>query len=200
MPMRRGEWWVFFGGISIFAVVCAVAVYLLLGVSFAGILYALTFALVPVGAILFRIRGGLFDLGSTTVGRLIWSVGMAMLVVIASVDWRAIALAPALFVGCVLPWWGSIDMGRNEGSRALDALLQTARGVLWVIPAVGVILWIDGRLGAALVAVSGLLCAPAYELGWRIPSRVRGFAQGAELGEVFFGAAIGAGLAAALLT
>lgn len=155
--------------------------------------------LVPAGAILFRVRGGLWDLGSTTLGRAIWAVGMTALAVAASFDWWLLLLAPALFVGCVLPWWGSIDMARNEGAWLVDAVLQTARGVLWVLPAGAVLWWAAGWLPAALAVLPGLICAACYEAGWRIPSRTRGFARGAELGEVLFGAAIGAGLMAALL-
>lgn len=150
-------------------------------------------ALPLLGALLFRIRGGWLSLPSTTLGRLAWSCGMALGVAGATLDAWALALAPALFVGCVLPWWGSLDLGRNEGEAWRDALVMTARGVLWVLPAAGLVAWWRGWPAVGLV-VAGLACAPAYALAWRIPSNAPGFARGPELGEVIFGAAIGAAL------
>lgn len=160
----------------------------------------LSLTLIPLGGILFRIRGGLLRLPSTTLGRLVWSIGMSIIPVSITLDWRLAILPVALFVGCVFPWWGSIDMGRDKGSWLIDAALQTARGVLWVLPAACLLVWTHGWLAGGIVAATGLLCAPLYELGWRTRSKVRGFAQGSEIGEVYFGAAIGAGLAAAIIT
>lgn len=155
-------------------------------------------ALIPLGAILFRIRGGWLRLPSTTLGRAVWSVGMTVLPVAVTLNWWLLLLAPALFAGCVLPWWKSIDMGRMEGDLWVDAALQTARGVLWVLPAALLLAWLY-QLAAVPLVVAGLLCAIAYELGWRTPSDVRHFTKGAELGEVYFGGLIGLGLASTIL-
>jgi hypothetical protein len=155
-------------------------------------------SMIPLGAILFRIRGGWLNLPSTTVGRMVWSVGMTVLPVAATMNWWLLLLAPALFLGCILPWWKSIDMGRNEGRLIIDAALQTARGILWVLPAVALLYW-QYEWAALAALIPGLLCAAAYEAGWRIPSEVPHFSRGAELGEVIFGAMIGAGLASAII-
>lgn len=152
--------------------------------------------LIPLGAVLFRIRGGWLSLPSTTLGRAVWSVGMTLIP--AAITWRLVVLAPALFLGCVLPWWQSIDMGRNEGTLARDAVFHTLRGALWVLPASAAGWWALGPW-TLLVMIPGLLCAGWYELGWRTPSSVKHFTRGSELGEVYFGAAIGFGLALAIL-
>lgn len=159
---------------------------------------ALGLALPVLGALLFRIRGGWLALPSTTAGRLAWSLGMGLAVLAARPDpWLAL-LVPALFAGCVLPWFGTIDLGRNEGTALRDGLVMTGRGLAWIAPAAAVLAWREGWQAAGVV-VAGLACWPAYALAWRVPSRVPGFARGAELGEVFFGALIGAGLALAVL-
>lgn len=149
------------------------------------------------GALLFRVRGGWLALPSTTLGRCAWSIPMAGLATLASGDWWLLGLAPLLFIGCVLPWWGTIDLARMEGRYWRDVAVMTARGLLWVAPALPLLAWRDGWSSVAL-ALAGLACAGLYELGWRTPSSVPGFARGAELGEVYFGAAIGAGLALAI--
>jgi hypothetical protein len=149
-----------------------------------------------LGAVLFRIRGGWLNLGSSTGGRAVWAVGMT--IIPALITWKLAVLAPALFAGAVLGWWKSIDMGRNEGSWIQDAVLQEARGILWVLPAAAAAAWALGWWAVA-VGISGVLCAPAYELGWRTPSTARNFTRGSELGELYFGACIGIGLAVAIL-
>lgn len=160
---------------------------------------ALALAALPLlGAVLFRIRGGWLGLPSTTLGRLAWSCGMTAGVVALSLDWWLLGLAPALFVGCVLPWWDSIDLGRNEGNAWRDGLVMTARGLAWVAPAAALLAWREGWPALGLVA-AGLACWPAYALAWRVPSAVPGFARGPELGEVAFGFLIGAAFALAVL-
>lgn len=156
--------------------------------------YAL--ALIPLGALLFRIRGGWLDLPSTTLGRAVWSVGMT--IIPAAITWRLAVLAPALFLGCVLPWWKSIDMGRNEGTLLEDALWHTLRGFLWVLPAVVAGWWAIGAW-SSLLLIPGGACAGLYELGWWTPSSVKDFTRGSEMGEVYFGASIGAALALAII-
>jgi len=152
-----------------------------------------------LGALLFRVRGGLFRLPSTTLGRAVWSVGMTVPIVGVTLNWWLLLLAPLLFAGCVLPWWKSIDMGRNEGSYWVDVAFQTARGVCWVLPAVALMGWQYGFIAAAPLLIAGLLCAPAYELGWRTPSTIPGLTRGSEVGEVYFGFLIGLGLALTLV-
>lgn len=155
-------------------------------------------ALPIAGALLFRIRGGWLQLPSTTLGRVAWSAPMAALAALASADWWLLGLGPLLFLGCVLPWWQTIDLARNEGRFWRDFIVMTGRGVLWVAPAFPLLFWREGW-ASLFVLAAGLSCAALYELGWRTPSNVRAFARGSELGEAYFGAAIGAGLAVAAI-
>lgn len=151
-----------------------------------------------IGAAGFWLRGAaLFaratGRGATTARVVAWAVPLALLCWAATPlpgCW-ALALAVALWLGSLPGWWGSIDLGRNDGWWARDAALHTARGVLWGAPA-AVVLWLAG--GAWWWPVlAGLACAPAYEIGWRL--RPVGDARrpaATEIGEILFGAAMGA--------
>lgn len=148
-----------------------------------------------VGGLLFRIRGGGVPTGSTTVARCIWSIVMAVLGMALSLDYKLVALAPAYFLGCLCPWWNSIDMGHNEGSFWRDFVVMAARGVIWVLFAAVVL----GFLGySPMYVFAGLLCPVCYAIGWKLPN-TQILKQGTEYGEVLFGAVCGAALALAVL-
>lgn len=153
--------------------------------------------LILVGAVGFRIRGGLLgDYGSsvgTTVSRIIYSVGLAVVITLLSGNWWLGLLAPALFLGCVLPWWQSIDMARDKGKWSTDFVLQSARGLLFTLPAGAVLWWLGYEWWPGLV---GLSAGFLYEIGWRIPSKVKGLERGSPIGEALLGAVIGGSLAA----
>jgi hypothetical protein len=101
----------------------------------------------------------------------------------------------AAWIGCLLPWWGTIDMGRKEGNWFRDFVVITFRGALWTLPMAAVFAY----AGLTAVAVSlfavGLAMGVWYEAGWRTPSTCPGFSQGSELGELYFGFAYGLTLA-----
>jgi hypothetical protein len=148
-----------------------------------------------LGGVLFRIRGGGIDLKTDTVARLVWSIGMAVIGVAIAWDYKLLALAPAYFLGCLCPWWNSIDMGHNEGSFWRDFGVMAVRGVIWVLFAAVVL----GFLGySALYVFAGLLCPVCYAIGWKLPN-TNAVKQGTEYGEILFGAVCGAGLALAVL-
>jgi hypothetical protein len=145
------------------------------------------------GAILFRIRGGLLgDYGirgvGTTASRLIYAIVLAGALAILGGNYWLGLLAPAFFIGCALPWWQSIDMGRDKGNRAKDFILQSARGAIFTIPA-GAVLW--GLDLPWWPGLAGLSAGVLYEIGWRIPSKVRGLERGSPIGEALLGAVIG---------
>jgi hypothetical protein len=153
----------------------------------------LEFIFTLIGAVLFRIRGGLLgDFGIRGVGtvasRGIYAVGLALATAALMGDYRLALLAPALFVGCVLPWWKSIDIGTNEGNPWRDALLTSLRGILFTLPAGVVLWWLGYQWWPGLV---GILAGPLYALGWQVPSKVRGFERGSAIGEALLGAIIG---------
>lgn len=146
------------------------------------------------GAILFRVRGGMW-LGHAPhwLTRGLWSVSMAIIVGVATDNIVACAVTfPAFFLGTVLPWWHSIDLGRIEGNTASDYALNAIRG--WCFTALsGGVLWylaLPWQIGFV-----GLACPLCYTLGWLIPSRVQNLQKGPELGEAIFGAVLGAAFA-----
>lgn len=155
-----------------------------------------------LGAALFRIRGGWLDVGSSTVGRLIWSVPLGLLA--GGISWNpwALIVGPLLFL-CVLPGWGSyMDLGRmpkpdNESIRFIVRVVPfpdgsfwydfwglTIRGLILTLPAGALLGYITGNY---LFAGAGLLMAPLYMLGWKV--------KGTEIAEWLFGGWLGGMLA-----
>ncbi|MBR0653068.1 hypothetical protein GXW78_25655 [Roseomonas terrae] len=160
------------------------------------------FAGALIGAAGFWLRGAavfarVTGRGATTARVVAWAVPLALLAwLVTPLPWGwSLALAAALWLGCLPGWWGSIDLGRNEGGWSRDAALHTARGVLWGAPA-AVVLWLAGG-GWWWPLVAGLTCAPAYEIGWRLrPAGDPRRPAATELGELLFGAALGAAVIA----
>lgn len=153
----------------------------------AAILRALTGA--AAGGTGFRARGAAWFLaltgrGATTARMLAWALPMMLQVAWETslgLHWAAYPLVfVAAWAGCVLGWWGSLDMGRRDGSWLIDCLLHTLRGSLFTLP-VGIVLlnpW---------VAASGLLCGLVYELGYQASERLKLPVGGSEIGEAAFG-------------
>jgi hypothetical protein len=106
---------------------------------------------------------------------------------------EASALAVAAWIGCLAPWWDSLDLGRQEGTWLRDFAWHTLRGALWVAPIWLVVLLSFGSWWP--LAVVALLCGIVYELGYRLWP-----AKGTEVGEALFGALIGLALAQSLTT
>ena len=143
-----------------------------------------------LAAILFRVRGGMwFGDSPHWFTRGMWSVGMGVIVFLSSLNMKAgVYVMPAFFVGTVLPWWGTIDLGRIEGRKDRDYALNSLRGLCFTLPAGAVLWWLGLPWYAGLV---GLLCPICYEAGWRINSQIKDLRQGPELGELIFGALVG---------
>jgi hypothetical protein len=153
----------------------------------------------------FRIRGGLWNTvivqyipwGSTTARLVAWATPTAVLGTLwYGLTWYYMPiLILAVWLGCLLPWFGSLDMGRNQHSWGRDFAVISLRGVAWTLPASVVFLFV----GALLPACGLLLCGAAmgiwYEAGWRTPSMIPQFQQGSELGELYFGLMFGLTLA-----
>jgi len=159
----------------------------------------ITFVCILIGALLFRIRGGLqqIKLPTTTAGRLAWSIGMPLLAYGLRRDLGLMAMAPAFFLGAVVGMHGFIDMGRNEGTLRGDALTALWRGPVFVWPAAGVI-WLLGYAWVPL-GIAGLLCPACYALGHWLPAGPRGLSGGAEKGEALFGAVVGIALSVTMV-
>lgn len=162
-----------------------------------------------LGGAAFRIRGwsgfGRITGRGATTARVFWGACMGLL---AWASWApgvvALALAAGLFLGALPGWYRSLSLGRAPQDRpALGAYLRHfLRGVAWTLPA-GVLAgamawWLGGSAWpAVLVGASGVLCVPAYEVGWRLRPMWDARSPGAtEIGEALFGAAIGAAIGA----
>lgn len=158
---------------------------------------ALAGAILGGGA--FRLRGWsgfarLTGRGATT-ARLMWAIVMGAFAVAVGAAWPvASAVAVGLFLGSTLPWWQSITLGRDsrDGPAAWQYLRHAARGVLWTAPAAAMAAGAAILVGMpwhpwAWLALAGLACVPAYDAGWRLRP-----VSATEIGEVLFGAVIGA--------
>ncbi len=150
-------------------------------------------ALSIIGGLLNRWRGGWgpnpFGSG-TTIRRVLFSVATAAwATVLLGASWWAPVFALAFWVG-LMPGWGRwMDLGRNNGEWDWDFAMLSLRGLfLTALPAVPLYFWPGHDLSATLLfAGCGLFMGVCYELAYRIPSRVKNFQRGPELGEVVFG-------------
>jgi hypothetical protein len=172
------------------------------------------------GGLLFRFRGGLIPVGSTTLARAIWAIGMAAGAAALLLNWKLLAIAPCFFAGVLMGWGSYTDLGRmtktdNETLRPvvtwLDSLIDdkrddfsydciglVVRGFILTAP-VGAYLQFSGDKQGWMYCFAGVLMACSYIIGWAVPSRIKGFQQGTEVGEVVFGAALATTLYAVLV-
>lgn len=145
-----------------------------------------------LGGVAFRIRGDAI-VGSTTLGRLIWSCPLGWGFGLTMQDYWIIALAPPLlFLGVIWPWMGTIDHGRNEDSFGRDMIVQTYRGLIFTLP-LALFLWFRGIELWWAPMLAGLMCAVVYEAAWQLPDWWI-FKRGPVWGELLFGATIGLSL------
>ena len=183
---------------------------------------------IAVGAATFWLRGSalwhqLTKTGKTT-GDFAWAGALSVLALAAGYPLLAApGLVVALWLGGRLGWWGSLDMGTQGHTVARDLLMHSARGFFWTLPAAayctGVTMWLGaGSLGgAAILAAIGLTAGPAWWLGYKLrPPVYQAIHQpdgsihmhydaadqkrpwATEIGELVYGALIGAGLWAAV--
>lgn len=163
-----------------------------------------------LGGTIFRLRGwrGFEEAvgrGATT-ARLVWGVIMGLF---AWAAWAtppvAAALALGLFLGAMEGWKRSLSLGRYEADRpAFGAVMRhAARGIVFPMFAADLMLiagwWFGQNVDrqALLIAASGLVCVPAYEIGWRLrPMGDERWPGATEIGEILFGASMGASIGA----
>ncbi len=151
-----------------------------------------------IGAIGFRLRGDaifqkITGRGATTARIVCWAIPMGLLSLSTVPWWASVWVTVGFFLGAVLGWYGSLDLGRREGDPVKDRLIMASRGLVWTLPAALVVWQFDIGNAIALLIV-GLACPLFYELGYRTPSKIPYLRQGPEVGEVLFGAAIGLAL------
>lgn len=159
-----------------------------------------------------RLRGGLF--GSTfpwgdTVSRLLWWGGSAAIasLLLGGAWYLALALIVAQWATATVPLFSSIDLGHDEGTWLSDFALLSLRGVIGAAGVAAVLFGVNYFAGTHYlwwpVLLIGALEGVAYQIGWSVgnvsntnPNGVTGPTQ---IGELIYGALIGAGLAIGLL-
>jgi hypothetical protein len=175
-------------------------------------------ALLPVcmllGAITFRIRGGLFEgkwYGRRgQLMRLTWAAACSLTVLAAGGAWdMALAVLPLAWLATTLPLWDTIDMGRNQGTFNRDLAVGTIHGLLMagcVTGALCAAAWWERRPDPLwwLVLLGGAAWGLCYALAYvlTLPThrlRLGHGAQEPETGELFFGLVFSAALFVAVI-
>ncbi len=149
-----------------------------------------------------RVAGGAlgqwfgFDAGDTG-PRLFFGATIAASAALATPAWEDLLFIPAVFVGCTIPNFNGIALGRDGTQTWLRAaaglLLHGTLGA--ILPAAGA--WWFGSPHWWTFLAAGAAILPAYEIGWRITGPTNrysfpiGFQQGSEIGEAIYGAGIG---------
>ncbi len=147
------------------------------------------------GAFLYRVRGGFLPTGHTQLARAIWCAPTALLVALLTGNW--IAGLSAFFMawaGVLLPNepWQRMETGehwRNAAGVGFLRVLLLLAPVAWATHAPEALYW----------AAIGILNAPLYWLGWKLPARALGkfIDWNTAWGEAFFGALCWAAIIAA---
>jgi len=155
----------------------------------------------------FRIRGGLFgqQIGwGTTVARFVsWAIPMTAITFLTVSGYPLWAIVPTIlawWLGCLFPWWHSLDMGRMSGTLLQDTIMHSLRGIIWVLPPVVLVGIIAGpSLVLAIPLLISLLCGPSYVLGYYISEKISSYMGGTEYGELIFGFIVGLSISASYL-
>ena len=140
-----------------------------------------------------RCRGGLITTTSGQLGRLFWALPFAVAVfsaaVPSSIDLKLgyfLLLLLVAFGGACLVAWGKYDTIPTAWNPPLLAL----QGLIFVGPTALAAALVSWKLAVALILVAPCI-VPSYWLGWKIPSKIKGFEQGVPLGELLYGFIIG---------
>lgn len=146
-------------------------------------------------SIMNRCRGGLIDISEGQLARvLLWALPLAA--TIFSVQqpddpwdklWYFVELVGTAFIGEACVNWGKYDTEPNNFNWAM----LTVQGLIYLGP-IALVVAAYGFFKLSLaILISVLFMAPCYWLGWRIPSKVKGFEQGIPCAEILFGFDIG---------
>lgn len=155
-----------------------------------------------IGAGMFWLRGSAkfaewVGRGKTTAD-LLWAISMGLVAAWAGMKWYgAVAVCLGLWLGARPGWWQSLSLGRNaaDGPEGLQYLRHATRGMLWVAGgAFGA--WLGGASYVPLL-IAGLMCVPAYVAGYALREGDGSpYTNPTAVGEMLFGAAIGAAVVA----
>lgn len=155
----------------------------------------LAVALIILGGLLYRQRGGGIDLPIGTQGaRLVWCIPTGVLCAMLFGNWWLLpAVATAAFLGLMIPHGRFQDVGTCGDSVLHDVVGMSCvcniRGVLIYLPVI-----LIAHQSPILVLLLPLLAGPAYWLAWRIPSTIPHLERGCALGEFFTGCLFWAGI------
>lgn len=179
----------------------------------------LVFAIAAWGGLGWRLRGGAFasltgiDLGDLPTRAVFGGLWPSLPLALTG-NWWAAGVPLALFVAlCITSWGGFMALGHNpaEGPRAsvtpllgwlglrigtvpYDAAGLALNGLLVTLLPAALAAAVDWQHGAGLL-VAGVVAMPcAYALAYRLPPAPPFVDDQTVWGEVFFGAALGAGL------
>lgn len=153
----------------------------------------------------FRIRGGLWGdkigWGATTARIVAWAIPVALVcwAWYAFAWYIAVAVGVMAWVGTTWGWFGALDMGRNDHAWLRDFLVMSVVGFARMAVIAPVLVYVGLPMAALSICIAGALCGVLYELGWRTPSTKPGFYQGPEVGEFYYGSAVGLAIALAAL-
>lgn len=163
-----------------------------------------------MGALFMWLRGSSSFRAATGRGigtaRIVWGLSMA---VVAWSTWAPAGIAGLVglgfYVGAMDGWHRSLSLGRYEDDRpAFGAVMRhAARGLVFpffgaaLVVVGGRLLGQDVGLHPVFMALSGLACVPAYEIGWRwCPRGSERWPGATVVGEILFGAVMGASVGA----
>lgn len=160
-----------------------------------------------------RIRGGwLREYTPFIPGNVFWGVYILGLTGFLTLSYWSIAAG--VLAWATFQWFGHgkwFTMGRNTnqvitdegyGTRLIAKIagLNSFKADMIGMSLIGIfrtswalIFVAQGHIMFLPIFFSGALQGVAYELGWRTPSKVKGFWQGTEMGELYFGLFVGLG-------
>lgn len=124
---------------------------------------------IVLGGLANRIRGGLWSLPSTTLGRLVPSTLMGLFLVYLTNNWYLFPIGTlSWFIG-LIPGWGKwYDLGRTANEKGFwhDAAALSLRGLFILLP---LVISLYGFLDILAYGVLGGLAMPLfYEPHWRL--------------------------------
>ena len=171
---------------------------------------ALVLPLILLGGILNRVRGGYLPTGSTQLARVIFAIGMAVLMML--VTWLVQPSAAVAFMLLSAPLWLACEFLPNGDYLGMTSVGQfveaTAVGVGNVLLPAGLLygltyLHLFNGIWWVLLVFGGLKGIVYWisndESSWWPLGSVPGFSKGAEMAECLYGLVLVAGLAGAAL-
>lgn len=136
-------------------------------------MFVFKFLFLIICGVAYRVRGGWIDVGSTTLGRIIYASAYVMACYLINMDlsWWALLLLPLMWLG-LTPGWGQVfDIGTRDGDVSEDTYLMAGRGmIMFAMPAIVFSLALDNNM-AFWYTLSGLAVGAFYYASWHLIPR-----------------------------